>query len=154
MRALTRFGTWFGATVAVTALGMLTPACGGNGGTGHTGTTSGSGSSGEMTSSSSSGGTGGGGTGGTGGMTSSSSSGGGTGGMTSSSSSSGTGAGGSTGGAHGPEATQLVNSGGVCTSPAYKMVFTLGQPTQNQSKTTSPGYRVQGGLIGANGTLP
>ena len=141
MRALTRFGTWFGATVAVTALGMLTPACGGNGGTGHTGTTSGSGSSGEMTSSSSSGGTGGGGTGGTGGMTSSSSS-------------SGTGAGGSTGGAHGPEATQLVNSGGVCTSPAYKMVFTLGQPTQNQSKTTSPGYRVQGGLIGANGTLP
>jgi hypothetical protein len=66
----------------------------------------------------------------------------------------GMGTGGSTGGAHGPESTQLVNSGDVCKSPGYKMVFTLGQPTQNQSKTTSPGYRMQGGLIGANGTLP
>jgi hypothetical protein len=34
------------------------------------------------------------------------------------------------------------------------MVFTFGQPTQNQGKTTSPGYRMQGGLIGANGSLP
>ncbi|XXX80387.1 hypothetical protein WMF30_16610 [Sorangium sp. So ce134] len=39
-------------------------------------------------------------------------------------------------------------------SPSYRMVFTLGQPTQNQGKTTSPGYRMQGGLVGANGSLP
>jgi hypothetical protein len=34
------------------------------------------------------------------------------------------------------------------------MIFTLGQPTQNQSRTTSPSYQMQGGLIGANGSLP
>jgi hypothetical protein len=54
----------------------------------------------------------------------------------------------------GPGATQLVNGGDTVKSPGYKMIFTLGQPTQNQNKTTSPGYRMQGGLIGANGTLP
>jgi hypothetical protein len=47
-----------------------------------------------------------------------------------------------------------VGAGDVCKSPQYKLVFTMGQPTQNQTKTTSPSYRLQGGLIGANGSLP
>ena len=66
------------------------------------------------------------------------------------------GAGGSGGGVvnSGPPAQQLVNSGAEISSPNYKMNFTLGQPTQNQGKTTSPNYRMQGGLIGANGSLP
>jgi hypothetical protein len=71
---------------------------------------------------------------------------------TSSSSGGGGGSGGSTGDS-GP-ATEAVSAGDVATSPGYKMVFTFGQPTQNQGKTTSPGYRMQGGLIGANGSLP
>jgi len=50
--------------------------------------------------------------------------------------------------------TEFVNAGGVMQSPGYKMVYTLGQPTQNQGKTTSPSYRMQGGVIGANGSLP
>jgi hypothetical protein len=53
-----------------------------------------------------------------------------------------------------PPATELVGAGDVCKSPQYKLVFTMGQPTQNQTKTTSPSYRLQGGLIGANGSLP
>ncbi|MDI1444230.1 hypothetical protein [Polyangium sp. 6x1] len=54
----------------------------------------------------------------------------------------------------GPPGMEIVSSGDVMKSPRYKMVFTLGQPTQNQTKTTSPSYRMQGGLIGANGSLP
>lgn len=54
----------------------------------------------------------------------------------------------------GPPGNETVSAGDVMRSPSYKMVFTLGQPTQNQSKTTSPSYRMQGGLIGANGSLP
>jgi hypothetical protein len=53
-----------------------------------------------------------------------------------------------------PAATEMVNSGDTSKSPHYKAVYTLGQPTQNQDKSTSPSYRVQGGLIGANGSLP
>jgi hypothetical protein len=34
------------------------------------------------------------------------------------------------------------------------MMFTLGQPTQNQTKTTSTSYRRQGGLVGATESLP
>jgi hypothetical protein len=56
--------------------------------------------------------------------------------------------------AQGPGATSFVNSGQTATSPNYKMVFTFGQGTPNQGKTSSPGYRMQGGLQGANGTLP
>ncbi|MFT3773507.1 MAG: polyprenyl synthetase family protein [Minicystis sp.] len=89
-------------------------------------------SSSTTVSSSGTGGTGGMGTGGTGGM----------------------GTGGAATVKHGPAASDLVNSGDVVKSPGYKMVFTLGQPTQNQSTTKSPGYRMQGGLVGANGTLP
>jgi hypothetical protein len=51
-------------------------------------------------------------------------------------------------------ATDTVSAGNTARSPSYRMVFTLGQPTQNQGKTTSPRYRMQGGLVGANGSLP
>ncbi|NUQ77011.1 MAG: hypothetical protein HUU21_26045 [Polyangiaceae bacterium] len=86
--------------------------------------------------------TGGGGEGGTGGT-------GGTGGM-----GGGGGAGGAGGGAaeSGVSATETVSAGEVSKSPNYTMVFTFGQPTQNQGKTTSPSYRMQGGLVGANGS--
>ncbi|WP_437877966.1 hypothetical protein [Sorangium sp. So ce513] len=65
------------------------------------------------------------------------------------------------GGGEGPEvadvgrtASDVVSAGQVVRSPSYRMVFTLGQPTQNQGKTSSPSYRMQGGLVGANGSLP
>jgi hypothetical protein len=48
----------------------------------------------------------------------------------------------------------MVSGGEVSKSPGYKLVFTFGQSSQNQEKTTSPSYRHQGGLIGANGSLP
>lgn len=51
-------------------------------------------------------------------------------------------------------AADMVSAGNTARSPSYRMVFTLGQPTQNQGKTTSPSYRLQGGLVGANGSLP
>ncbi|KYF64871.1 hypothetical protein BE15_28655 [Sorangium cellulosum] len=54
----------------------------------------------------------------------------------------------------GRTASDVVSAGQVVRSPGYRMVFTLGQPTQNQGKTTSPSYRMQGGLVGANGSLP
>ena len=50
--------------------------------------------------------------------------------------------------------TQTVNSGTVATSPNFRMVFTMGQPTQNQGVYTSANFRLQGGLIGANGNPP
>jgi hypothetical protein len=64
------------------------------------------------------------------------------------------GAGGNGNASHGPPATETVTAGEVSKSPNYRMVFTFGQPTQNQQKTTSPSYRLQGGLVGANGSLP
>lgn len=137
MRAFTRLGWWFGAAMLC---GAIASACGGTGETNGTTTGMGTGGSTSTTTSTSSSG------GGMGGASTSSSS-------SSSSSSSGTGGMGSAGD-HGPQSSQLVNGGDVVKSPGYKMVFTLGQPTQNQSKTTSPSYRMQGGLIGANGTLP
>src|SRR5262245_48017735 len=63
----------------------------------------------------------------------------------------GTGGHGGGAGHHGPPATDFVTAGEVSKSPSYKLVFTFGQSTQNQEKTTSPSYRLQGGLIGANG---
>ncbi len=78
-------------------------------------------------------------------------------GSSASSGSGGTGGQGGEGG-QGPisgiQATETVSAGDVAKSPNYKMVFTFGQPTQNQQKSTSPGYRVQGGLIGATESLP
>lgn len=54
----------------------------------------------------------------------------------------------------GRSVTQTVNSGTVASSPNFRMVFTLGQPTQNQGVYTSDNFRLQGGLIGANGNPP
>lgn len=67
----------------------------------------------------------------------------------------GSGAGGAGGGAmvdNGHPATETVSAGDVAKSPSYKMIFTFGQPTQNQGKTTSPSYGLRGGLVGANGS--
>jgi hypothetical protein len=47
-----------------------------------------------------------------------------------------------------------VNSGTLATSTNFRMVFTLGQPTQNQGTYTSASFRLQGGLIGSNGSPP
>jgi hypothetical protein len=112
--------------VFVVAVG--TPGCGGD---------DSDATSGRPPTSSSTGGEGGaGGAGGTGGT-------GGTGGMG--------GAGGAGGGSAdtGVTSTETVSGGTVTKSPNYKMVSTFGQPTQNQGTTTSPGYKMQGGLIGA-----
>ncbi|MCY1054700.1 hypothetical protein [Nannocystis sp. SCPEA4] len=54
----------------------------------------------------------------------------------------------------GKSITQTVNSGTIASSPNFRMVFTLGQPTQNQGVYTSNNFRLQGGLIGANGNPP
>ncbi|WAS96684.1 hypothetical protein [Nannocystis punicea] len=54
----------------------------------------------------------------------------------------------------GKSITQTVNSGAVATSPSFRMIFTLGQPTQNQGVYTSSNFRLRGGLIGANGSPP
>jgi hypothetical protein len=90
---------------------------------------------------------------GTGGTTSS-----GTGGTTSSgtggSTSSGTGGSGGGTAENGVQASDLVNAGSQAASDNYKLTHTMGQPTQNQGMMTSPSYRMQGGLIGAMGTLP
>ena len=86
---------------------------------------------------------------------SSSSSGGGVGGAGGGSGEGGAGgAGGGTMADNGHSSSETVSAGEVAKSPSYKMIFTFGQPTQNQEKTTSPGYRMQGGLVGANGSAP
>lgn len=54
----------------------------------------------------------------------------------------------------GRSVSQTVNSGLVASSPGFKMVFTLGQPTQNQGVYNSTNFRLQGGLVGANGNPP
>lgn len=53
-----------------------------------------------------------------------------------------------------PPASEAVSAGDSAASSNYKVVYTFGQPTQNQDKSTSTNYRVQGGLVGANGSLP
>jgi hypothetical protein len=50
--------------------------------------------------------------------------------------------------------SQTVNGGTVASSTNFRMVFTLGQPTQSQGTYTSDNFRLQGGLIGANGNPP
>ncbi|WP_437940822.1 hypothetical protein [Sorangium sp. So ce341] len=66
----------------------------------------------------------------------------------------GEGQGGSAPAETGVEATETVTAGEVARSSRYRMVFTLGQPTQNQGTSASPKVRMQGGLLGANGSLP
>lgn len=69
----------------------------------------------------------------------------------------GTGGTGATGGGGpsdpGAQATALVSAGGTAKSANFKMVFTLGQATPNQGRTKSTSYVMQGGLIGATGSL-
>ena len=55
---------------------------------------------------------------------------------------------------HGPGAQNMVSAGKVSTSANYKLVWTMGQSTQNQSKMSTTKYRLQGGLVGANGSVP
>ena len=54
----------------------------------------------------------------------------------------------------GKSVSQTVNGGTVASSTNFRMVFTLGQPTQSQGTYTSDNFRLQGGLIGANGNPP
>jgi hypothetical protein len=54
----------------------------------------------------------------------------------------------------GPPGNALVSAGDRVSSPSYTLVFTMGQSTINQTKTTSSNYRLHGGLIGATGSLP
>lgn len=54
----------------------------------------------------------------------------------------------------GPPGTDIVSAGAVVSNSQYRLVFTVGQSTQNQGKMTSSTYRLQGGVIGANGSLP
>lgn len=80
---------------------------------------------------------------------------GGAGGGTGGGTTTGTGGTGGTGGStpgDGAQATDWVSCGGVSKSTSYTLVHTLGQSTQNQGKTTSTNYRMQGGLIGATGS--
>jgi hypothetical protein len=77
----------------------------------------------------------------------------GSGGASTSGTTSGAGGGGGSAPA-GKGATELVSSGTVAKSASYRLVFTLGQPTQNQGKMTSANHRLQGGLVGATETLP
>lgn len=49
--------------------------------------------------------------------------------------------------------TEWASAGGVVKSEKYVMHFTFGQPTSNQGKSTSSSYRIQGGLVGANGSM-
>ena len=129
MRAPTFLETVLGL-VFVVAVGA--PGCGGGGETDATSSTGR-----DTTSTSSTGG--GGGTGGSGGD-------GGMGG--------GGGAGGGGTADNGVQATETVSGGTLSKSPNFKMISTFGQPTQNQGKTTSPGYNLQGGLIGAAAGSP
>jgi hypothetical protein len=57
-------------------------------------------------------------------------------------------------GVAGRSVSQIVNGGTVATSPSFRMVFTIGQPTTNQGVYTSANFRLQGGLVGANGNPP
>src|SRR5262245_13354089 len=52
----------------------------------------------------------------------------------------------------GHPATETVSAGDVTKSPNYIMISSFGQPTQNQGKTTSPSYGLQGGIVGATGS--
>lgn len=54
----------------------------------------------------------------------------------------------------GQTVNQLVSAGERSSSPNYTLVYTFGQPSQLQSTHDSTNYRIQGGLIGANGSPP
>ena len=79
---------------------------------------------------------------------------------TSTSTSSGGGSGGSGGSGGGPMADvghpgmETVNGGQYMKSSKYSMIYTIGQPSPNQSKVSSDKYRMTGGIVGATGSLP
>ncbi|AKT36547.1 uncharacterized protein CMC5_006650 [Chondromyces crocatus] len=50
----------------------------------------------------------------------------------------------------GPPGTEVVSAAGVATSSSYRLIFTVGQSTQNQNQMTSNRFRLNGGVIGAN----
>lgn len=50
--------------------------------------------------------------------------------------------------------SQLVSAGTRTASRNYTLVHTLGQPSSLQSTHESTSYRLQGGLVGANGSPP
>ncbi len=54
----------------------------------------------------------------------------------------------------GPPGSGFVTAGGIATSSKFALVFTVGQSTQNQETQTSSRHRLQGGVIGANESLP
>lgn len=45
--------------------------------------------------------------------------------------------------------TDFVNAGTVMTSPAYRLVITVGQSSPVQHVTTSPSYEMHGGIVGS-----
>jgi hypothetical protein len=53
-----------------------------------------------------------------------------------------------------PSASEMVAGGQTSASQNFKMVYTFGQPTQNQDKSSSPHQTLRGGLTGANGSQP
>jgi hypothetical protein len=58
---------------------------------------------------------------------------------------------GSTGAAPPPviAGSELVNGGNFAKNGQYKLFHVVGQPTPNQNVETSPGQRLNGGLVGA-----
>jgi hypothetical protein len=53
-----------------------------------------------------------------------------------------------------PSASDIVASGATATSQRFRMVYTLGQPTQNQGRLDSSNDFLRGGLAAANGSTP
>jgi hypothetical protein len=49
-------------------------------------------------------------------------------------------------------ATDIVSGGTVMKSPGFTMIGTLGQSSQHQGVTTSAGFKLRGGLVGATGS--
>jgi hypothetical protein len=62
-----------------------------------------------------------------------------------------TGAGGA-GGAPNPQTgvpgTELVNAGAIMSSPGYRLQLTVGQSSPLQTKASSPGHSIRGGVLG------
>ncbi len=147
MQARTIVGSFLLAVALIACGGGGSNTSDGTGGTAGGGGTAGAGGAGGTGGTAGAGGTGG--AGGTAGA-------GGTGGTGGTAGAGGTGGAGGSGGSmanFGPPASDLVSSGNYSTSPNYKLVWTMGQSTQNQGKGTSPNFRLQGGLVGANGSV-
>jgi hypothetical protein len=53
-----------------------------------------------------------------------------------------------------PTGHDNVSAGELSVSNHYRLVWTMGQPSQNQQTATSTNYRLQGGLVGVNGSEP